>query len=124
MLDTGIGGSIVNIASIHGLVAAAPNCQAGYVASKAGVIGLTKELAAQWARQEIRVNAIAPGYFLTELTEQMLSSESGVAFVGRNTPMRRVGELHELDGAVLLLASAAGSYITGQTIAIDGGWTA
>lgn len=124
MVEAGVGGSIVNVASIHGLVASAPNCQAAYVASKAGVIGLTKELAAQWGRHGIRVNAIAPGYFQTELTSEMLATDSGKRYVERGALLRRVGELRELDGPVLLLASEAGSYITGETIAVDGGWTA
>jgi NAD(P)-dependent dehydrogenase (short-subunit alcohol dehydrogenase family) len=116
---------IVNIASIHGLVAGAPNAQAAYAASKAGVIGLTRELAGQWARRSITVNAIAPGYFHTELTDLMFESEeSGLRYIRRNTMVGRPGELRELDGTLLLLGSSAGSYLTGQTIAVDGGWTA
>ncbi len=125
MIDADRSGSIVNVSSVHGLVAAAPNHQAAYVASKSAVVGLTRELALQWARQGVRVNAIAPGYFPTELTEAMLvDDDSGLRYVRRNTPLGRTGELAELDGVLLLLASAAGSYITGQTIAVDGGWTA
>lgn len=123
MLDQG-SGSIVNIASVHGLVGSAPNNQAAYSASKAGLVNLTRELALQWVRHGIRVNAVAPGYFETELTEEMIAAESGAAWIKRNTPMRRPGRLAELDGPMLLLASDAGSYITGQTIAVDGGWTA
>lgn len=119
------GGSIINIASVHGLVAAAPNAQAGYAASKGGLVNLTRELAAQWAKHRIRVNAIAPGYFETELTEAMFVGEdSGLRYIRRNTLLGRPGELEELDGPLLLLASDAGSYITGQTITVDGGWTA
>lgn len=125
MIGHGAGGSIVNISSIHGIVAAAPNHQAAYVASKTGVIGLTRELAGQWAGEGIRVNAIAPGYFPSELTEEMLAAEDGgLRWIRRNTFARRPGRLEELDGALLLLASQAGSYITGQCIAVDGGWTA
>ncbi len=116
-------GSIVNIASVHGLVGSAPNNQAAYVASKGGLVNLTRELALQWVRYGIRVNAIAPGYFETELTELMIADEGGSKWINRNTPMRRPGNLSELDGPLLLLASDAGSYITGQTIAVDGGWT-
>jgi NAD(P)-dependent dehydrogenase (short-subunit alcohol dehydrogenase family) len=119
------GGSIVNIASVHGLVAAAPNAQAAYAASKGGLVNLTRELAAQWAKHRIRVNAIAPGYFETELTAAMFVGEdAGLRYIRRNTLLGRPGELHELDGPLLLLASDAGTYITGQTIAVDGGWTA
>lgn len=124
MVAAGGGGSIVNIASVHGLVASAPNTQAGYVASKTAVLGLTRELAAQWARHDIRVNAIAPGYFASELTSEMLASEAGRSFIERNTLLRRPGAVEEFDGTLLLLASGAGSYITGQTIVVDGGWTA
>jgi len=124
MIENKNGGAIVNVASIHGFVAAAPNNQAAYVASKAAIIGLTKELAGQWARYGIRVNAIAPGYFPSELTQDMMTSdEAGLGYIKKNTYMRRPGELGELDGPVLLLASDAGSYITGQTITVDGGWT-
>lgn len=119
------GGSIINISSVHGLVAAAPNAQAAYAASKGGLVNLTRELAAQWAKHRIRVNAIAPGYFETELTEAMFVGEdAGLRYIRRNTLLGRAGELEELDGPLLLLASDAGTYITGQTIAVDGGWTA
>lgn len=118
------GGAIINVASVHGLVAAAPNSQAAYVASKGGLINLTRELAAQWAKHRIRVNALAPGYFETELTEAMFESEdSGLRYIRRGTPLGRPGLLSELDGPFLLLASEAGSYMTGQTLAVDGGWT-
>jgi NAD(P)-dependent dehydrogenase (short-subunit alcohol dehydrogenase family) len=118
-------GAIVNIASVHGLVGSAPNNQAAYSASKAGLVNLTRELALQWARTGIRVNAIAPGYFATELTEEMIADEAGgLTWIKRNTPLRRPGEVAELDGALLLLASDAGSYITGHTLVVDGGWTA
>ena len=109
-----------------GIVASGGNHQAGYVASKTGLIGLTRELAKQWASEGIRVNAIAPGYFRSELTEEMFAPDDapGLRHIQRNTLMRRAGEVDEFDGALLLLASDAGSYITGQTIVIDGGWTA
>ncbi len=126
MIQAGTCGSIINIASVHGFVGSAPNTQAAYVASKGGLVNLTRELSLQWARYNINVNAIAPGYFATELTEGLLAegNESGQTWVSRNTPMRRPGELHELDGPLLLLASEAGSYITGHTLAVDGGWLA
>ena len=118
------GGAIVNVASIHGFVGSSPNNQPGYTAAKGGLINLTRELALEWARHGIRVNAIAPGYITTELTDEMIAGESGRKWIERNTPRRRPGEVTELDGAMLLLASDAGSYITGETIAIDGGWLA
>jgi NAD(P)-dependent dehydrogenase (short-subunit alcohol dehydrogenase family) len=123
MIERG-SGAIVNVTSVHGLVASSPNRQAGYVASKAGLVGLTRELACQWATDGVRVNALAPGYFATDLTGEMIASESGSNWIERNTPMRRIGAEHELDGALLFLASDASSYVTGQTVAVDGGWTA
>jgi NAD(P)-dependent dehydrogenase (short-subunit alcohol dehydrogenase family) len=123
MID-GAGGSIINIASMYGLVAAAPIPHAAYAAAKSGVIGLTRQLGCEWARHGVRVNAIAPGWFPTDLTRDFLDSDKGSEYVRRNTPMGRPGRLDELDGALLLLASDLGSYITGQTIVVDGGWTA
>ena len=126
MIEHGRRGNIVNVASMLGIVASGGNHQAGYVASKSGLIGLTRELAKQWAPEGIRVNAIAPGYFRSGLTEEMFAGDDapGLRHIERNTLMRRAGEIDEFDGALLLLASDAGSYITGQTIVIDGGWTA
>ncbi|MCX2930845.1 SDR family oxidoreductase [Mycobacterium sp. CVI_P3] len=118
------GGSIVNVASILGLVASAPNRQAAYCASKGALINMTRELAVQWARYGIRVNALAPGFFPSEATADLLEDEAGASYVRRNTPMNRTGRAGELSGALLLLASDAGSYLTGQVLAVDGGWTA
>jgi NAD(P)-dependent dehydrogenase (short-subunit alcohol dehydrogenase family) len=124
MLAAG-SGSIINIASVLGLVAAAPIKQAAYCASKGAVVNLTRELGAQWSRRGVRVNAIAPGWFYSEMTaEEMFSDESSMTFVRRNTPMGRAGNPEELDGALLFLASDASSFVTGQTLAVDGGWTA
>lgn len=117
-------GSIVNVASIHGFVGSSPNNQPGYTAAKGGLVNLTRELALEWARHGIRVNAVAPAYIATELTDEMIAGDSGRTWIERNTPMRRPGTVEELDGAMLLLASPAGSYITGETIAVDGGWLA
>jgi NAD(P)-dependent dehydrogenase (short-subunit alcohol dehydrogenase family) len=117
-------GSVVNVASVLGLVASGQIPQASYSASKGGLVHLTRELAAQWARKGVRVNAIAPGWFPSEMTEAMFADERALRWMRRNTPMGRTGELRELDGILLFLASDASSYVTGQTIAVDGGWVA
>ncbi len=124
MIDSGTGGVIVNVASILGLVGLGRIPEAGYAASKGGLITMTRELAAQWARNGIRVNALAPGWFPSELTAELFGTERGVEFVRRSAPMGRGGEEHELDGALLFLASAASSYVTGEVLVVDGGWTA
>ncbi len=123
MLEAGQG-SIINVASIFGFVASGSIPQAGYVASKGAVVNLTRELAAQWARRGVRVNGIAPGFFLSEMTEEMFSDERSMTWLRRKTPAGRPGEVEELAGAVIFLASDASSYVIGQTIAVDGGWTA
>ena len=117
-------GSIVNVASVLGLVASGQLPQASYAASKGALVNLTRELAAQWARKGVRVNAIAPGWFLSEMTDQMFADERSLNWMRRNTPMGRTGKEHELDGVLLFLASDASSFVTGQTIAVDGGWVA
>ncbi len=114
----------MNISSISGLVGMEGTDPASYVASKAGLVNLTRDLAVRWAPRGVRVNAIAPAYFPTEMTEDTFGSEEGMQRVRERTPMGRPGELHELDGALLFLASDASSYVTGQTIVVDGGWTA
>ena len=118
------GRSIVNVSSILGLVSAAPLGGAGYAASKAGLIGLTRELAGQWGRSGVRVNALAPGWFRSEMTEELFADERSSRWVERNTMLSRGGREAELDGALLFLASDASSYCTGQVLAVDGGWTA
>ena len=118
------GGAIVNVASILGLVAGTPVKQASYCASKGAVVNLTRELGVQWARKGVRVNAIAPGWFPSEMTADMWGDQASEAYVRRGAPLGRAGTEHELDGALLLLASDAGSYVVGQTLAVDGGWTA
>jgi NAD(P)-dependent dehydrogenase (short-subunit alcohol dehydrogenase family) len=121
----GGGGTIVNVASMLGLVASAPIPQASYVASKSAVVGLTRELACQWARKGVRVNALAPGWFRSEMTgDKMFGDDRSMAYLERNCPIGRAGAEDELDGALLLLATPAGSYLAGQTITVDGGWTA
>jgi hypothetical protein len=118
------GASIINVGSILGLVSGAPLAGAAYAASKAGLFGLTRELAGQWARRGIRSNALAPGWFRTEMTEQLFADERSSNWVRRNTMLQRAGDVSELDGALLFLASSASSYCTGQIIVVDGGWTA
>ncbi|HNP55346.1 MAG TPA: SDR family oxidoreductase [Gordonia sp. (in: high G+C Gram-positive bacteria)] len=120
--EMGSGGAIINIASILGLGASWPVKQAAYCAAKGGVINLTRQLGAEWAGRDIRVNAIAPGWFPSEITEEMFENEKSLAWIRRNTPMRRPGRLDELDGALLLLATS--TFITGQVLAVDGGWSA
>ncbi len=117
-------GTIVNIASVLGQVAAAPIKQASYCASKGAVVNLTRELGVQWARKGVRVNALAPGWFPSEMTALMFSDDGANQYMQRNCPMARAGEVHELDGALLFLASDASSYMTGQILTVDGGWVA
>jgi NAD(P)-dependent dehydrogenase (short-subunit alcohol dehydrogenase family) len=115
------GSSIVNISSVLGLIRSNLP-QAAYAASKAAVIGLTRDLSQQWSgRRGIRVNAVAPGYFASEMTDLLPPGE--LEDVQESTDLHRIGEQHELDAAVLFLASDAASYITGITLAVDGGLT-
>ena len=118
MRDTAKGGSIINVASILGFR------QAGavlpYAVSKAGVIQMTKSYALEVARHGIRVNALAPGYLSTDLNDEFFTSDAGKAMINR-IPMRRLGNLVDLDGPVLLLASDASRYMTGSAIVVDGG---
>lgn len=121
MIESG-GGSIVNIATTAGLtgVTRAP----AYSASKAGVVLLTKSLALEWARYNIRVNAVAPHYLETPLTEGLRASEKVYESLVKQIPMRRFGKPSEIVGAVLYLSSHASSYATGTVIAVDGGYLA
>jgi NAD(P)-dependent dehydrogenase (short-subunit alcohol dehydrogenase family) len=118
MITNNVKGSIVNIASILGLRVAGG--VAPYAISKAGVVQMTKALALEWARYGIRVNSLAPGYFATELNDDFFEGESGKALIKR-IPQRRLGQLTELDGPLLLLISDAGSFMTGSVVTVDGG---
>ncbi|MFZ9629485.1 MAG: SDR family NAD(P)-dependent oxidoreductase [Ilumatobacteraceae bacterium] len=117
------GGRIINIASMLGHVAGSPVKQAGYCASKGAVVNLTRELAAQWARKGITVNALCPGWFPSEMTAGMESDESSQRFIASQSPIPRMGHAHELDAALLLLAGPGSSFMTGQSVIVDGGWT-
>jgi len=118
MLAAGKGGAIVNIASVLGL-RVAPQMLA-YATAKAALIQLTEVLAIEWARYNIRVNAIAPGYIQTEINAGLFETERGKALIKR-VPQQRIGAPSDLDGALLLLASDAGSFMTGSTVVVDGG---
>ena len=118
MAKRGRGGVIINIASIFGFANA--KTLSPYCASKAAVISLTKSMALELARDKIRVNAIAPGYFSTEINAGFVETAAGQKMVAR-VPMRRFGNLPDLDGPLLLLASDAGRFMTGSVITVDGG---
>ncbi len=115
-------GKIINIASIYGAVGdifpAAP-----YYATKGAVINLTRDLAVEWAPFKINVNAIAPGFFPSEMTEAIFREPRYLEYITKLTPLGRVGHPDDLKGAVLFLSSNASDFITGQTIFVDGGWT-
>jgi NAD(P)-dependent dehydrogenase (short-subunit alcohol dehydrogenase family) len=113
----------VNVSSIGGRVGVPGIPQASYAASKMGLSGLTAELAVQWARHSIRVNTVAPGFFRSEITDDLYEDEKGSAWLRRNTPLPVEGAVEDFVGAVLWLASDASRYVTGQTVVVDGGWT-
>jgi NAD(P)-dependent dehydrogenase (short-subunit alcohol dehydrogenase family) len=117
------GGKIVNIASIYGAVGdvfpASP-----YYATKGAVINLTRDLAVEWAPSKINVNAIAPGFFPSEMTEGIFQDPHYLEYINKQTPLGRTGNPDDLKGAIVFLASSASDYVTGQTIFVDGGWTA
>ncbi|MBA3302632.1 MAG: SDR family oxidoreductase [Acidimicrobiia bacterium] len=123
MREAGDGGSIVNVASAAAVRSTPLLPQASYTAAKTGLVGLTRELALQWARYGIRVNALCPGMFPSEMTAELVDSDDLRATFEAEVPLRRIGRPHELDAAVAYLASPASSYMTGQTLVIDGGGT-
>lgn len=114
--------SVVNVASIYGMVSSR-GPMAAYNATKGAVINLSRQLAAQWGEHGVRVNALAPGYFPTELTG-FLADPGFEGSIREHTVLARTPALEEIDGPLLFLASAASSYMTGQVLVIDGGWTA
>ena len=116
------GGAIVNVASVMGIRSIGDIPDAAYVASKAGLIGLTRELAAQWGRHGIRVNALAPGFFASEMTASLGDDpEAFPDFLLRRTPLGRGGRAGELDDAIVFLLGAGSSFVTGHVLSVDGG---
>jgi NAD(P)-dependent dehydrogenase (short-subunit alcohol dehydrogenase family) len=122
MLPAGRG-CIINVASILGIVGVGQIPDAAYAASKGGLVNLTRELSAQWSRRGVRVNALAPGYFDSEMTAAFFEDDRSSQWLARRDPMGRSGRAGELDGALLFLASDASSYVTGHVLVVDGGWT-
>jgi NAD(P)-dependent dehydrogenase (short-subunit alcohol dehydrogenase family) len=121
MLEKGYG-KVINMSSILGTVGLP--MQAAYASAKGGVDQLTKVMALEWAKKGVRVNAIAPTYFETELVATLRNDPERFNFINERTPMGRWGYPNELEGIVIFLAAKASDFITGQTIYIDGGWTA
>jgi len=124
MLSSGNGGSIINISSVAGLGGSKGMMSPGYSAAKAAIINLTQNLAANWSDRGVRVNCIAPGYFPSEMSTFVRNNPAVTEHVKAQIPLGRFGNPEELNGVLLLLASDASSYITGQTIVVDGGFSA
>lgn len=119
----GGGGSIINLSSIFGN-AGSENRTAGYFAAKGGVNQLTRLLACEWGDRNLRVNALAPNFFMSEMTRSLLEDSGMADWMRSRTPMRRMGELPELVGPFLFLATPASSFVTGVVLSVDGGWSA
>ena len=120
MLEDGRGGSIINLSSVAGLNGMR-GMPSAYQATKGAVVTLTQNLAASWADRGVRVNAIAPGWFPSEMTNAWVNKSTFLDHISANSPMGRIGKPEELIGTLILLASEASSFINGQTISVDGG---
>jgi NAD(P)-dependent dehydrogenase (short-subunit alcohol dehydrogenase family) len=116
------GGKVVNIASVLGLVAVRND--SAYIAAKHGLVGLTRALALEWARRNVQVNAIAPGFVETAMVAENLADEDVARWITRNTPQGRWAQPEEMAGPAIFLASRASDFMTGQVLVVDGGWTA
>lgn len=117
-------GKIINIASMFGKVGNAAIPALAYHASKGGAVNFSRALAGEWAKHGINVNGIGPGFFESEMTQEVIHGEEFLAYLRSRCPMQRFGKPGELDGVLIYLASDASSYTNGQTIYVDGGWTA
>ena len=122
LIKQGHGGKIINVASMLGMVGEEETLP--YCASKGGCIQLTRGLAVEWARKNIQVNAVCPGYVITNINEDIIANEATSRYLMKKTPMRRYGKAVEIAGLVQFLASSASDYMTGAIIPVDGGWTA
>jgi NAD(P)-dependent dehydrogenase (short-subunit alcohol dehydrogenase family) len=122
LMASGGYGKVINVASVLGTLGVRAN--AAYVASKHAVVGLTRALALEWARRGVQVNALCPGFIITDMTAHMHQDEAGNRWVIRNTPMGRWGECTDFAGAAVFLASRASDFMTGQTLVVDGGYAA
>lgn len=124
MIERKSGGRIVNVTSVISVGANPIYHGAGYSAAKAGLLNLTRQLAVEWAQHGITVNALAPGWFLTEMTESGFAQERFKGKAERMTPAGRLGDPRELRSALLFLTAPSSSFVTGTTVFVDGGWTA
>jgi NAD(P)-dependent dehydrogenase (short-subunit alcohol dehydrogenase family) len=120
MLQQG-SGKVINVTSILSRVAVRNN--SAYISAKTGLLGFTRALALEWARKGVQVNALAPGFIRTEMTQELWENERGTEWVVKRTPMGRWGEVDDLIGAAIFLASPASDFMTGQALYVDGGWT-
>jgi len=117
-------GKIVNVASVYAFTASPFKKATAYAASKAGLLGMTRDLAAQWGTEGIRVNAVAPGYFRSEMTTELLERPDVAGYIGGRVPLGRPATLEEVAHAVAFLCLPASDYMTGSTLVVDGGWLA